>query len=117
MDAREHSAGGVKITGSGMVRRAQLTVQTIPDQLMPDLVPLLLTFACMWLLRKKVNALWIIVGFFVIGIVGYASRPAGPVINPVVRRGLPPAFYWRMDDNHGSGVNSVYCCSAGVCHL
>jgi len=48
------------------------TVQTILDQLMPGLVPLLLTFGCMWLLRKKVNALWIIMGFFVIGIVGYA---------------------------------------------
>ena len=48
------------------------TVQTILDQLMPGLVPLLLTFACMWLLRKKVNPLWIIVGFFVIGIAGYA---------------------------------------------
>ena len=33
------------------------TVQTILDQLMPGLVPLLLTFACMWLLRKKVNPL------------------------------------------------------------
>lgn len=48
------------------------TVQTILDQLMPGVVPLLLTFGCMWLLRKKVNALWIIMGFFVIGIVGYA---------------------------------------------
>lgn len=48
------------------------TVQNILDQLMPGLIPLLLTFACMWLLRKKVNALWIICGFFVIGIVGYA---------------------------------------------
>ncbi|CRL45328.1 Mannose permease IID component [Sodalis glossinidius str. 'morsitans'] len=47
------------------------TVQTILDQLMPGLVPLLLTFGCMWLLRHKVNALWIIMGFFVIGIVGY----------------------------------------------
>ena len=47
------------------------TVQTILDQLMPGLVPLLLTFGCMWLLRKKVNALWIIVGFFAIGIFGY----------------------------------------------
>ncbi|MDR7342681.1 MAG: PTS mannose transporter subunit IID [Pantoea sp.] len=47
------------------------TVQTILDQLMPGLVPLLLTFACMWLLRRKVNALWIIIGFFVIGIFGY----------------------------------------------
>lgn len=48
------------------------TVQMILDQLMPGIVPLLLTFACMWLLRNKVNALWIIVGFFIIGIVGYA---------------------------------------------
>lgn len=48
------------------------TVQTILDQLMHGTVPLLLTFACMWLLRKKVNPLWIIVGFFVIGIAGYA---------------------------------------------
>ncbi|MFD3238280.1 PTS mannose transporter subunit IID [Rahnella perminowiae] len=47
------------------------TVQSILDQLMPGLVPLLLTFGCMWLLRKKVNALWIIVGFFAIGIFGY----------------------------------------------
>lgn len=47
------------------------TVQTILDQLMPGLVPLLLTFGCMWLLRRKVNALWIIMGFFVIGIFGY----------------------------------------------
>jgi PTS system mannose-specific IID component len=47
------------------------TLQNILDQLMPGLVPLLLTFGCMWLLRKKVNALWIIMGFFVIGIVGY----------------------------------------------
>ncbi|AFP84776.1 PTS mannose transporter subunit IID [secondary endosymbiont of Ctenarytaina eucalypti] len=47
------------------------TVQTILDQLMPGLVPLLLTFGCMWLLRRKVNALWIIMGFFIIGIFGY----------------------------------------------
>lgn len=47
------------------------TVQTILDQLMPGLMPLLLTFGCMWLLRKKVNPLWIIFGFFVIGIVGF----------------------------------------------
>ncbi|MFM2484907.1 PTS mannose transporter subunit IID [Celerinatantimonas yamalensis] len=48
------------------------TVQTILDQLMPGLVPLLLTLGCMWLMRKNVNPLWIILGFFVIGIVGYA---------------------------------------------
>lgn len=47
------------------------TVQTILNQLMPGLVPLLLTFGCMWLLRRKVKPLWIIIGFFILGIVGY----------------------------------------------
>lgn len=47
------------------------TIQNILDQLMPGLVPLLLTFVCMWLLNKKVNALWIIAGFFALGIFGY----------------------------------------------
>ncbi|VDY34592.1 PTS system mannose-specific EIID component [Morganella morganii] len=47
------------------------TVQTILNQLMPGLMPLLLTFGCMWLLRHKVNALLIIIGFFVLGILGY----------------------------------------------
>lgn len=49
------------------------TVQQILDSLMPGLLPLLLTFACMWLLRNRVNALWIIVGFFAIGILGAAT--------------------------------------------
>jgi PTS system mannose-specific IID component len=48
------------------------TVQDILNQLIPGLVPLLMTFGCMSLLRKKVNALWIIFGLFGIGIVGYA---------------------------------------------
>lgn len=47
------------------------TVQNILDQLMPGCIPLLLTFFCMWLLNNKINALWIIVGFFGIGIFGY----------------------------------------------
>ncbi|WJV64455.1 PTS mannose transporter subunit IID [Pectobacteriaceae bacterium C52] len=47
------------------------TVQSVLDQLMPGLVPLLLTFGCMWLLRRKINALWLIIGFFAIGIFGY----------------------------------------------
>ena len=48
------------------------TVQSILDQLMPGLVPLLMTFACMALLKRKVNAIWVIFGLFAIGIVGYA---------------------------------------------
>ncbi len=61
------AAGGETVT----------TVQNILDQLMPGLVPLLLTFGCMWLLRNKVNALWIIMGFFIIGILGYWSGLLG----------------------------------------
>ncbi|MGP1931723.1 MAG: PTS system mannose/fructose/sorbose family transporter subunit IID, partial [Arsenophonus sp. ET-DL12-MAG3] len=49
------------------------TVQTILNQLMPGLVPLLLTLLCMWLLRRKINPLWIIIGFFILGIIGYLT--------------------------------------------
>ncbi|MFT3875611.1 MAG: PTS mannose transporter subunit IID [Propioniciclava sp.] len=47
------------------------TVQGILDSLLPGVAALLLTFLCMWLLRRKVNAIWIILGMFVVGIVGY----------------------------------------------
>ena len=49
------------------------TVQSILDQLLPGLAALGLTFLCMWLLNKKVNALWIILGMFAIGIAGAAT--------------------------------------------
>ena len=48
------------------------TVQTILDSLMPGIVPLLMTFACMYLLRKNINPLVIILGLFALGIIGYA---------------------------------------------
>ena len=47
------------------------TVQDILDTLLPGLAALLLTFLCMWLLRKKINAIWIIFGMFAIGIFRY----------------------------------------------
>ena len=47
------------------------TVQTILDQLMPGLIPLILTFICMRLMKNKVNAIWIIFGLFAVGIFGY----------------------------------------------
>ncbi|MBU5592455.1 PTS mannose transporter subunit IID [Clostridium sp. MSJ-4] len=47
------------------------TVQSILDSLLPGLVPLLLTFLCSKLLKKKINAIWIIFGLFLIGILGY----------------------------------------------
>ena len=48
------------------------TVQSILDSLMPGIVPLLMTFACMYLLRKNINPLVIILGLFALGIIGYA---------------------------------------------
>ncbi|MFT8318260.1 MAG: PTS mannose transporter subunit IID [Sporolactobacillus sp.] len=47
------------------------SLQNILDSLLPGLVALLLTFACMWLLKRKVNAIWIIFGMFILGILGY----------------------------------------------
>lgn len=47
------------------------TVQTVLNQLMPGLVPLLLTLLCIKLMKKKVSPLVIIFGLFGVGIVGY----------------------------------------------
>lgn len=47
------------------------TVQTILDSLLPGLLPLLATFACMKLLKMKVSAVWIIFGIFALGILFY----------------------------------------------
>ncbi|AZZ38448.1 PTS system mannose/fructose/sorbose family transporter subunit IID [Acidipropionibacterium jensenii] len=49
------------------------TLQSILDSLLPGLVALLLTFLCMWILKKKVNPIWIIFGMFAVGILGYWS--------------------------------------------
>ncbi|HBX80160.1 MAG: PTS mannose transporter subunit IID [Propionibacteriaceae bacterium] len=46
------------------------TVQSIFDSLLPGLAALGLTFLCMELLRRKVDALWIILGMFALGILG-----------------------------------------------
>lgn len=47
-----------------------VTVQSILNQLLPGLAALGLCFLCMWLLRKRVNAIWIIFGLFAVGIAG-----------------------------------------------
>ncbi|MFC2472518.1 MAG: PTS system mannose/fructose/sorbose family transporter subunit IID [Actinomyces sp.] len=46
------------------------TLQNILDSLLPGVAALGLTFLCMYLLNKKVNALWIIMGMFLVGILG-----------------------------------------------
>ncbi|WP_296111519.1 PTS system mannose/fructose/sorbose family transporter subunit IID [uncultured Limosilactobacillus sp.] len=45
------------------------TLQDNLDSLIPGLAALLLTFLCMWLLKKKVSPIWIIIGIFFAGIV------------------------------------------------
>lgn len=47
------------------------TLQDNLDSLIPGLVPLLLTLLCMWLLKKKVSPIVIILGLFVVGILGH----------------------------------------------
>ena len=47
------------------------TVQGILDQLLPGMLPLLLTLFVAKLLRKKVNPLLMIIVIFIIGIFGY----------------------------------------------
>ena len=45
------------------------TLQGQLDSLIPGLMGLLLTFACMWLLKKKVSPITIIIGLFIVGII------------------------------------------------
>ncbi|EOH96713.1 PTS system, mannose/fructose/sorbose family, IID component [Enterococcus haemoperoxidus ATCC BAA-382] len=59
--------------GSGKALSAMkvTTLQNNLDQLIPGLAALLLTFFCMWLLKKKVSPIVIILGLFVVGVLGH----------------------------------------------
>ncbi|GGH66358.1 PTS system mannose/fructose/sorbose family transporter subunit IID [Rothia aerolata] len=54
------------------------TVQSILDTLLPGMLALGLTFLCMWLLKKKINPIWIIFGMFAVGILGYWAGILAP---------------------------------------
>lgn len=47
------------------------TLQNNLDALIPGLVPLLLTLLCMWLLKKGISPIVIIIALFAVGIVGH----------------------------------------------
>ena len=49
------------------------TLQGQLDSLIPGLMGLLLTFACMWLLKKKVSPIAIIIALFVIGVLAHVA--------------------------------------------
>ncbi len=47
-----------------------ITIQDICNQILPSIIPLLLTTCCMWLLKKKINPLIIITFIFIFSIIG-----------------------------------------------
>lgn len=58
---------------SGMALSPQqvTTLQDNFNSLIPGFMPLLLTFLCMWLLKKNISPIVIIIGLFIIGILGH----------------------------------------------
>lgn len=57
--------------GNSVTATKSTTLTDVFNQLIPGLAPLLLTLCCVWLLRKKVNPIVIILGLFVVGILAY----------------------------------------------
>ena len=60
-----------KMGNSSLTPNKVTTLQDNLDMLVPGLAAVLLTFLCMWLLKKKVNPILIIFGLFAAGIIGY----------------------------------------------
>ena len=54
--------------GKALTNTKVTTLQNNLDSLIPGLAGLLLTLFCMWLLKKKVSPIWIIIGIFVVGV-------------------------------------------------
>ncbi|WP_028984273.1 PTS system mannose/fructose/sorbose family transporter subunit IID [Sporolactobacillus terrae] len=48
----------------------KISLQETLNSLMPNLLPLLLTFGCYWLLKRKINGTMILFGLIVLGILG-----------------------------------------------
>lgn len=46
-------------------------IQDVLDSLAPGLIPLGITLLVWWMLKKKVNTVWIIIAIFVVGIAGF----------------------------------------------
>ncbi|MFT8325125.1 PTS system mannose/fructose/sorbose family transporter subunit IID [Oenococcus sicerae] len=65
-DAFTQYASGLPLSSTKVT-----TLQNNLDALIPGLAALLLTFLCMWLLKKKVSPIIIILGIFVFGVVAH----------------------------------------------
>jgi len=66
-----HQAFTDVASGKSLTPFKVTTLQNNLDQLIPGLAGLVLTFLCMWLLKKKVSPIIIILGLFVVGILGH----------------------------------------------
>lgn len=66
-----HDILGQVNSGLGLDKMQAQTLQGQLDALIPGLMGLLLTFLCMWLLKKKVSPIIIIIGLFIVGIVAH----------------------------------------------
>ncbi|HEN9497188.1 TPA: PTS mannose/fructose/sorbose transporter family subunit IID [Streptococcus agalactiae] len=69
-----HDILGQVQSGLSLDKIQPQTLQGQLDSLIPGLAGLLLTFFCMWLLKKKVSPITIIIGLFIVGIL---ARLAG----------------------------------------
>ena len=58
-------------SGLSLYSEQVTTLQDNLNSLIPGLMPLLLTLFCMWLLKKNVSAITIIIGLFIVGIAGH----------------------------------------------
>ncbi|MDY5974259.1 PTS system mannose/fructose/sorbose family transporter subunit IID [Streptococcus hyovaginalis] len=65
---------GQALSGLSLTAEKTNTLQAQLDSLIPGLMGLILTFICMWLLKKKVSPITMIIGLFVIGVL---ARLAG----------------------------------------
>ncbi len=63
---------GEQASGLSLTKLAPNTLQSNLDSLIPGLMGLLLTFLAMWLLKKKVSPIVMIIGIFIFGIVMHA---------------------------------------------
>lgn len=65
---------GQALSGLSLTAEKTNTLQAQLDSLIPGLMGLILTFICMWLLKKKISPITMIIGLFVIGVL---ARLAG----------------------------------------
>ncbi|MFS1663625.1 PTS system mannose/fructose/sorbose family transporter subunit IID [Streptococcus sp. zg-JUN1979] len=59
--------------GLSLTQEKVSTLQNQLDSLIPGLMGLLLTFLCMWLLKKKVSPITMIIGLFIVGILAHLA--------------------------------------------